>query len=124
MKLTKKQRKALQVGYSFTFILHASVHNVLQQRNKHTRAHAHATAQLARIAELKQGTSRPDVVEVWDVTAPDPHLLVFLKVGGTYDCLLLCILFQGLQAGDDRLMAAAAARCQHQPASASCICTY
>jgi hypothetical protein len=47
-KLTKKQRKALQ---------------------------------LARIAELKQATARPDVVEVWDVTAPDPHLLVFLKVG-------------------------------------------
>lgn len=46
-KLTKKQRKALQ---------------------------------LARIAELKQATSRPDVVEVWDVTAPDPHLLVYLKV--------------------------------------------
>jgi hypothetical protein len=46
-KLTKKQRKAMQ---------------------------------LARISELKQATSRPDVVEVWDVTAPDPHLLVFLKV--------------------------------------------
>ncbi|GBF91105.1 splicing factor 3B subunit 2 [Raphidocelis subcapitata] len=45
-RLTKKQRKALQ---------------------------------LARIAELKQATARPDVVEVWDVTAPDPHLLVFLK---------------------------------------------
>ena len=45
-KLTKKQRKALQ---------------------------------LARIAELKQATPRPDVVEVWDVTAPDPHLLVHLK---------------------------------------------
>lgn len=51
-KLTKKQRKAMQ---------------------------------LARIAELKQATARPDVVEVWDVTAPDPHLLVYLKV-----CVWVC----------------------------------
>ncbi len=35
-----------------------------------------------KIAELKQVCQRPDVVEVWDVTAADPELLVFLKVGG------------------------------------------
>ena len=33
-----------------------------------------------KIAELKQLAERPDVVEVWDVTAPDPQLLVYLKV--------------------------------------------
>nr|XP_027111743.1 splicing factor 3B subunit 2-like [Coffea arabica] len=32
-----------------------------------------------KIAELKQISSRPDVVEVWDATAADPKLLVFLK---------------------------------------------
>ncbi|MEW5299496.1 MAG: hypothetical protein WDW36_002510 [Sanguina aurantia] len=32
-----------------------------------------------KIADLKQVCERPDVVEVWDVTAPDPQLLVFLK---------------------------------------------
>lgn len=32
-----------------------------------------------KIAELKQQCSRPDVVEVWDVTAPDPNTLVTLK---------------------------------------------
>ena len=32
-----------------------------------------------RVAELKRTCARPDVVEVWDVTAPDPHLLVHLK---------------------------------------------
>lgn len=32
-----------------------------------------------KIAELKQLCERPDVVEVWDVTSPDPQLLVFLK---------------------------------------------
>jgi splicing factor 3B subunit 2 len=31
------------------------------------------------IAELKQLVKRPDVVEVWDVTASDPRLLVYLK---------------------------------------------
>lgn len=31
------------------------------------------------IAELKLMSARPDVVEVWDVTAPDPVLLVHLK---------------------------------------------
>jgi hypothetical protein len=34
-----------------------------------------------KIAELKQQCERPDVVEVWDVTAMDPKLLVYLKVG-------------------------------------------
>lgn len=32
-----------------------------------------------KIAELKQISSRPDVVEVWDATAADPKLLVYLK---------------------------------------------
>ncbi|PSC74600.1 Splicing factor 3B subunit 2 [Micractinium conductrix] len=32
-----------------------------------------------KIAELKQSCERPDVVEVWDVTAADPKLLVYLK---------------------------------------------
>ena len=31
------------------------------------------------IGELKQHCRRPEVVEVWDVTAPDPTLLVHLK---------------------------------------------
>ncbi|KAG7553009.1 hypothetical protein ISN45_Aa06g035790 [Arabidopsis thaliana x Arabidopsis arenosa] len=31
------------------------------------------------IAELKQVSARPDVVEVWDATSADPKLLVFLK---------------------------------------------
>ena len=34
-----------------------------------------------KIAELKQTCPRPEVVEVWDVTAQDPKLLVYLKVG-------------------------------------------
>jgi splicing factor 3B subunit 2 len=32
-----------------------------------------------KIAELKQICNRPDVVEVWDATASDPSLLVYLK---------------------------------------------
>jgi splicing factor 3B subunit 2 len=32
-----------------------------------------------KIAELKQQCLKPDVVEVWDATAADPRLLVFLK---------------------------------------------
>ncbi|CAO2046947.1 unnamed protein product, partial [Urochloa humidicola] len=32
-----------------------------------------------KIAELKQICARPDVVEVWDATASDPKLLVYLK---------------------------------------------
>ncbi|KAK1385871.1 Splicing factor 3B subunit 2 [Heracleum sosnowskyi] len=32
-----------------------------------------------KIAELKNICSRPDVVEVWDATAPDPKLLIHLK---------------------------------------------
>ena len=31
------------------------------------------------VSELKQACERPEVVEVWDVTAPDPHLLVYIK---------------------------------------------
>ena len=33
------------------------------------------------VAELKQLVERPDVVEMHDVTAQDPRLLVYLKVG-------------------------------------------
>lgn len=33
-----------------------------------------------KISELKQACERPDVVEIWDVTAQDPKLLVYLKV--------------------------------------------
>ncbi|KXZ47434.1 hypothetical protein GPECTOR_35g872 [Gonium pectorale] len=32
-----------------------------------------------KVAELKAVCARPEVVEVWDVTGPDPPLLVFLK---------------------------------------------
>lgn len=32
-----------------------------------------------KITELKQSCPRPEVVEVWDVTAQDPRLLVYLK---------------------------------------------
>ncbi|VAI51928.1 unnamed protein product [Triticum turgidum subsp. durum] len=35
--------------------------------------------QRMKIAELKQICNRPDVVEVWDATASDPKLLVYLK---------------------------------------------
>ena len=31
------------------------------------------------IAELKQLVGRPDVVEMWDITASDPRMLVYLK---------------------------------------------
>ena len=34
------------------------------------------------VAQLKQLVDRPDVVEMHDVTAQDPKLLVHLKVGG------------------------------------------
>ena len=37
------------------------------------------------VAQLKQLVERPDVVEMHDVTAPDPQLLIHLKVG------LLCV---------------------------------
>lgn len=36
------------------------------------------------VAELKQLVERPDVVEMHDVTAQDPRLLVYLKVYITY----------------------------------------
>ncbi|GBG79699.1 hypothetical protein CBR_g29963 [Chara braunii] len=36
-------------------------------------------ARRMKVAELKQLVSRPDVVEVWDTTAADPRLLVYLK---------------------------------------------
>ena len=39
-----------------------------------------------KIGELKQVCQKPEVVEVWDVTAADPRTLVFLKVD---------LLFQG-----------------------------
>ena len=44
-----------------------------------------------KIAELKQSCPRPEVVEVWDVTAQDPRLLVYLKARplGARRCLRL-----------------------------------
>lgn len=39
-----------------------------------------------KVAELKQACARPDVVEIWDVTAADPKLLVHLKVSAGYLC--------------------------------------
>lgn len=44
-----------------------------------------------KIAELKQVCQRPDVVEVWDVTAADPELLVFLKVGAGRAAGRVCV---------------------------------
>ena len=54
--------------------------------HSHTRTHRQSP-QLKQIeqqsrlqvAALKQLCPRPEVVEVWDVTAPDPQLLVYLK---------------------------------------------
>jgi splicing factor 3B subunit 2 len=46
-----------------------------------------------KIAELKQQCARPDVVEVWDVTAPDPQTLVTLKVRRatlSMHCFIIC----------------------------------
>ena len=34
---------------------------------------------MERVAELKALVKRPDLVDVWDVTSPDPLLLVYLK---------------------------------------------
>ena len=39
-----------------------------------------------KIAELKQSCPRPEVVEVWDVTAQDPRLLVYLKARAALRC--------------------------------------
>lgn len=39
-----------------------------------------------KVAELKQACARPDVVEIWDVTAADPKLLVHLKVSAGCLC--------------------------------------
>lgn len=41
-----------------------------------------------KIAELKRECARPDVVEVWDVTAQDPKLLVYLKVFPDILCII------------------------------------
>lgn len=41
-------------------------------------------ARRLKITELKQSCERPDVVEIWDVTAMDPKMLVYLKVGFAY----------------------------------------
>ena len=40
---------------------------------------AQKLANRMKIAELKQLCARPEVVEVWDTTAADPRLLVYLK---------------------------------------------
>jgi splicing factor 3B subunit 2 len=53
-----------------------------QQKEKCVSSNINKKKKLQRrmkIAELKQICSRPDVVEVWDATAADPKLLVFLK---------------------------------------------
>ncbi len=44
-----------------------------------------------RIADLKQKCERPEVVEVWDATAPDAETLVFLKVWGGWMALCVCV---------------------------------
>ena len=43
-----------------------------------------------KIAELKQTCPRPEVVEVWDVTAQDPKLLVYLKASLSVAPACLC----------------------------------
>jgi splicing factor 3B subunit 2 len=45
---------------------------------KHSRR-ARKAAAAARVASLKRTCPRPEVVEAWDTTAPDPELLVALK---------------------------------------------
>jgi splicing factor 3B subunit 2 len=32
-----------------------------------------------KVAELKAKVARPDLVEAWDITAPDPFTLVYMK---------------------------------------------
>lgn len=49
-----------------------------EKRKKLTRKEQKAAKRLL-IARLKQTVDRPDVVESHDATAPDPHLLIFLK---------------------------------------------
>ncbi|KAL3741859.1 hypothetical protein ACJRO7_017347 [Eucalyptus globulus] len=50
-----------------------------QQKEKGTSNKKKKLQRRMKIAELKQICSRPDVVEIWDATAADPKLLVFLK---------------------------------------------
>lgn len=69
------------------------------------------------VAELKQLVQRPDVVEAHDVTAADPRMLVFLKVGheegsqahmrayecvGRMDVCGVCLLFTAGRGGEGR----------------------
>ncbi|KAG5561592.1 hypothetical protein RHGRI_004591 [Rhododendron griersonianum] len=50
-----------------------------QQKDKGVSNKKKKLQRRMKIAELKQISTRPDVVEVWDATASDPKLLVFLK---------------------------------------------
>ncbi|CAK9164586.1 unnamed protein product [Ilex paraguariensis] len=50
-----------------------------QQKEKSVSNKKKKLQRRMKIADLKQISSRPDVVEVWDATSADPKLLVFLK---------------------------------------------
>lgn len=50
-----------------------------------------------KIGELKQVCEKPEVVEVWDVTAADPRTLVYLKVcKGRFESIVLFSLIEML----------------------------
>ncbi|XP_038890808.1 splicing factor 3B subunit 2 [Benincasa hispida] len=51
----------------------------IQQKEKGLSNKKKKLQRRMKIAELKQICSRPDVVEIWDATAADPKLLVYLK---------------------------------------------
>ena len=53
---------------------------MLAQKSASHHAVLQDLACLAQICMLLQVCPRPEVVEVWDVTAQDPKLLVYLKV--------------------------------------------
>ncbi|KAG5561902.1 hypothetical protein RHGRI_004821 [Rhododendron griersonianum] len=50
-----------------------------QQKDKGVSNKKKKLQRRMKIAELKQISTKPDVVEVWDATASDPKLLVFLR---------------------------------------------
>ncbi|KAJ6825186.1 splicing factor 3B subunit 2 [Iris pallida] len=52
----------------------------VQQKEKGVSNKKKKIQRRMKIAELKKISSRPDAVEVWDATAADPKLLVFLKL--------------------------------------------
>lgn len=53
--------------------------NADQPKEKKLSKKARKQASRLTVAELKQLVRRPDVVEVEDVTAADPRLLIYLK---------------------------------------------